>query len=199
LFNETNATHPLLHHVLVPGRCTRRGLTDPHPQGRSQIYTMPDRHCVASDIFRGRFFRAWQHIQNEYYMTHKNKSAYKRAGAWWQQQLITTIWELGFQLRAVRNGQVHHTARLETRPQAQRREVERQLTEIYNSRGFMDRKAQVLLETNQEIHVQRPMHVNKSWLAMAGPVIRRSVRRMKKASLRGVRSLRSYFPRRGGG
>ena len=40
---------------------------------------------------------------------------------------------------------------------------------------------------------------NQNWLAMAGPVIPASVRRIKTLSLQGVRSLRSYFPWTGGG
>ena len=63
----------------------------------------------------------------------------------------------------------------------------------------MESEAEALLESDPEIHMQRPTHVNKNWMAMAGPVIRRSVRRIKKVSLQGVQSLKTYFPRKEGG
>ena len=40
----------------------------------------------------------------------------------------------------------------------------------------MEQETQVLPEKDQEAHhAKRPTHVNKNWLAMAGPVIRRGV------------------------
>jgi hypothetical protein len=126
------------------------------------------------------------------------KSLFKRTGARWQQQLIITIWEERYRLWTVCNGEVHGM-RSATREQAQRREVDRQLSDIYASRNFMEPEVQGLLEVEQEIHMQRPTHVTQNWLAMAGPVIRRSVRWVKKASLQGVRAVRSYFTRTGDG
>ena len=203
-FHETHATHPLLRHVF------REAMTQwfhpDSPDTVSPILFPPDaRSLILSQnaigwrqIFRGRFSREWQRIQNDNYMKHKHKSKYKRTGNRWQQQLITTVWENWFELWAIRNGEVHGTTET-SRAQAQRREVDRQLVEIYASRVFMEEETQVLLEPDQAAHAQRPTHVNKNWLAMAGPVIRSSVRRMKRVSLQGVRSLRSYFPRTGDG
>ena len=132
-------------------------------------------------------------------MQHRRKSPFKCAGARWQQQLIITIWEEWYRLWAVRNGEVHGTTSA-TREHTQRREVDRQLTDIHASRNFNEPEVLGLLEVEQEVHMQRPTHVTQNWLAKAGPVIWRSVRRVKKASLQqGVRALRSYFPRTGGG
>ena len=64
---------------------------------------------------------------------------------------------------------------------------------------FMEPEVANLLPEDEETHMQRPTHVTQNWLAMAGPVIRRSVRRIKKRSVQGVRALRSYFPRTGDG
>ena len=98
----------------------------------------------------------------------------------------------------IRNGKVHGTMTA-SRAQAQRQEAARQVTEIYASREFMEPEAQALLGTDQDTQMQQPTYTIKNWLAMAGPVIRDSVRRIKKVSLQGVRSLRSYFPRTGDG
>ena len=149
-------------------------------------------------VLRGRFSQEWYRIQNACYMKHRQKSAFKRTGERWQ-QLIMVIWSSWFQLwTSTRNGEVHRTT-TETRAMAQRKEVCRQLTEIYASRAFMEPKAEELLESDPETHMQRPTHVNKNWMAMAGPAIRRSVRRIKKVLLQGVRSLQTYFPRTGEG
>ena len=149
-------------------------------------------------ILRGRFSVEWQRLQNDYYMRHRRKTGFKRTGERWQQHFIVVIWEAWFRLWKMRNGEVHGTISA-TRAQAQRREVGRQLTDIYASRTFMEPEVQQLLEVDQETHMQRPIHVTQNWLAMAGPVIRRSVRRIRKRSLQGVRALRSYFPRAGDG
>ena len=203
-FHDTHATHPLLRYVFKEAVTQWFQVEAPDvvspilfPQEvRTLIQTQ---NAIGwRQIFRGRFSKEWQRLQNLYYMQHKNKSAFKRTGVLWQKQFITTIWELWFQLWNLRNGEVHGTT-VETRAQAQRFEVARQLTEIYNSRGFMEPTVEALLETNQETHAQKPVHVTKNWLAMAGPVIRTSVRRIRKASVRGVRSMRSYFPRTGDG
>jgi hypothetical protein len=149
-------------------------------------------------ILRGRLSVEWQRIQNKYYLQHRRKTAFKRTGERWQQQLIMVIWEDWFRLWTLRNGEVHGTTSA-TRAQAHRREVGRQLADIYASRTLMEPEVQQLLEEDQEKHMQRETHVTQNWLAMAGPVIRRSVRRIRKRSLEGVRAIRSYFPRTGDG
>lgn len=146
------------------------------------------------NILRGRFSHEWQRIQNDYFMKHRRKAAYKRTGARWQQKLITVIWELWYALWEIRNGEVHGTTEA-TRAQAQRQEVNRQLTAIFADRAFMEPEVQNLLEADPETQIQRPQLLTKNWLAMVGPVIRSSVRRRKKVSLAGVRSLRTYFQR----
>ena len=149
-------------------------------------------------IFRGRFSQEWQRIQNEYNMKHKRKAGFKRTGERWQQQFIKLIWDSWSQLWRMRNGEVHGTSAA-TRAQAQMREVGRQLVEIYAAQEFMEPEVQVLLEEGQDAHATRPTNAIQNWLSMAGPAIRRSVRRVEKASLKGVRLLRDHFPRSGDG
>jgi hypothetical protein len=86
-----------------------------------------------------------------------------------------------------------------TRAQAERREVDLQLTELYATRHFMEPQVEALLVEDQEKHMDQTVRAKTNWLAMAGPVIRRNVRKIRKASLQGVRSLRSYFPSAGDG
>ena len=203
-FHESHATHPLLRHVFR--EAVQQWFHPEEPDIVSPILFPQDvRRLILSQnsigwrqILRGRFTNEWQTIQNAYYMRHKAKSKYKRTGSQWQKQFITVIWEQWFQLWGIRNGEVHGTTTA-SRAQAQRREVARQVTAIYSSREFMEPEVQSLLATDQETQLQQPTHTTKNWLAMAGPVIRASVRRIKKVSLQGVRSLQSYFPRTGDG
>ena len=203
-FHDAFATHPLLRHVFR--EAMRQWFDKEAPDHASLVLFPPDvrqliqrRNAIGwRQILRGRFASDWQTIQNEYYMQHRRKTPFKRTGERWQQQFILVIWGAWFRLWSIRNGEVHGTTSA-TRAQAQRREVGRQLTEIYASRNFMEPAVQLLLENDQETHMQRPTHVTKNWLAMAGPVIRRNVCRIKKQSLQRVRALRSYFPRRGDG
>ena len=63
----------------------------------------------------------------------------------------------------------------------------------------MEPEVEALLESDPESHMKHPTQVTKNWLAMAGPVIKKSVKRIKQVSLQGVQSLRTYFPRTGDG
>ena len=203
-FHVEHRTHPLLRHVF------REAITQWfHPDSPDVVSTVLFPQEVRGlilnqnaigwrQIFRGRFANEWQRIQNEYYMKHKRKTEFKRTGERWQQLLIQVIWDAWFELWTLRNGEIHGTTAA-TRSQAQRREVDRQLTELYAARPFMESPVQALLEVNQEAQMQRPLRVTENWLAMAGPVIRKNVRKVRKVSLQGVRSLRAYFPRTGDG
>ena len=98
-----------------------------------------------------------------------SKSAFKRTEEMWQKTLILVVWDSWFELWSVRNGGVHGKTRT-TRAQAERREVDRQLTELYAARQFME----------------------------AEPVIRKNVRKIRKVPLRGERSLRNHIFREQG-
>ena len=69
-----------------------------------------------------------------------------------------------------RESEIHGTTR-STRAEAERREVVRQLTELYAERNFMEPHVQEMLDEDQEAQLQRPIGVTKNWLAcLAGPV-----------------------------
>ena len=109
-----------------------------------------------------------------------------------QQKLISVIWDSWFKLWGIRNGEVRGTTAA-TRIQAQHREVNWQLTEIILSQEFMEPQVWELLDVDQEAQMQRPQRgLTESWLTMVGPVIGKSVQRVKRVTLQGVRLLRSY-------
>ena len=111
----------------------------------------------------------------------------------WQKQLILTIWDLCNEVWGMRNVQVHGDTAA-TRAQAVRRDsMERQITAIYASRNLPEPRVQGLLAPDLEYHLQRPANVTRNWLAITGPVVKDSMRRVKQLALRGVRSIRSYL------
>lgn len=145
--HESYATHPIFRHVFR--EAVSQWLQPDVPATVSPIAFPQDaRRLIQSQnaigwrqILRGCFSHEWQNIQNNYYMKHKAKSKYN--GSQWQKQFITMIWEQWFQLWAIRNGEVHGTTTM-LRAHAQRREMARQVTEIYASREFMEPEAQAL-------------------------------------------------------
>ena len=197
-FHARQNTYPLLRHVFR--EAMHQWMDNASPDAVSPcLFPMEVRRLIIQQneigwrqIVRGRFSTEWERLQNDYYNRHRKKTRYRRTGTMWQKQLILLIWELWFELWKLRNDQIHGTT-AETRAQADRRDMERQLTAIYASRNLLEPRVQDLLAPDLESHLQRPVNVTRNWLAVTGPVVRDSMRRVKRVALRGVRSIRSYF------
>jgi hypothetical protein len=104
-------------------------------------------------------------------MKHRRKVKFKRTGERRQKQFIVTIWECWFELWNIRNG-VNGTTAV-SRARAQRREVNRDVNELFAEQGFMEPQVQVLLDGDSETQMRRLLRMTKNWLAMAGPVIKK--------------------------
>jgi hypothetical protein len=197
-FHERHNTSPLLRHVFREAmrQWMDAAITDVvapclfPPEVRSLILQQND--IGWRQILRGRFTNEWQRIQNDYYFRHRSKAKFRRTGIMWQKQFILTIWELWYEIWEMRNVHVHGDTAA-TRAQAVRRDTERQLTAIYASRNLLEPRVQELLAPDLETHLQRPANVTRNWLAITAPVVKDSMRRVKRLALRGVRSIRSYM------
>ena len=144
-------------------------------------------------VFNGRFSIEWSRIQQEYYSKHRTKPGIKnRNGSQWQVKLMTLIWEQWRKVWKERNQEVHGQDEAE-RSRAERANMSRELREVYDQRQQMEPQVAALLHPNEHDHIRRPNSVNRNWLAVNLPIIRRSVRRVKKRSARGMHSLRTYF------
>ena len=97
----------------------------------------------------------------------------------WQKQLILTMWAGWYEVWKMQNEQVHGST-AETRAQADRRDTESQLTAIYASRNLLEPRVQELLAPDLESHLQWPANVTRNWLAMTGPEVRDSMRRVNE-------------------
>ena len=203
-FHAEHSTHPLLRYVFCEAmsqwfQMELPDIVSPVTFPADVRSLIQHQNAIGwRQILRGRFAADWQQIQNAYYMKHRRKTKFKRTGERWQKQFIATIWESWFELWSIRNGEVHGTT-AESRARAQRREINREVNELFAERAFMEPQVQALLDTDPESQMRRPQRLTKNWLAMAGPVIRNNARRVRRASIQGVRSLRAYFPRQGDG
>jgi hypothetical protein len=108
-------------------------------------------------------------------------------------KLIALIWEQWHHIWGVRNSEVHGQDAA-SRAQAERALLSQAVREVYDQRQHMEPQvASLLLHQNEHEHLRRPRSVIRNWLAVNLPIVRRSVRRVKKWSARGMQSLRSYF------
>jgi hypothetical protein len=106
--------------------------------------------------------------------------------------LIRTIWKAWMKLWQLRNEELHGRDET-TRTRSERREIERELREVYARRHHLEPRVQGLLFRDEHEHTQRPTWITRNWLNVNGPILRDSMRRAKARALSGVRSIRSYF------
>ncbi len=146
-------------------------------------------------LFNGRFSQQWaadlqnNHLfRNRHHLPTKNPTGHK-----WQVTIITVIWEQWYALWKMRNEDVHGKDEA-TRIIAERREVTRRLTAIYDQRQHMEPSAQSLLYPDIRNHLEQPPWVIQNWININGPVFMNSLRTVKtKKAIQNVTSIRMYF------
>jgi hypothetical protein len=93
----------------------------------------------------------------------------------------------------MRNADVHGNDAV-SRAIAEKREVARGLSRIYDQRNHMEPSMQALLHPDVETHMEKSsMGANKSWMQIRGPGFAESIKQVKKKAIQNVRSIRSYF------
>ena len=144
-------------------------------------------------LFSGRFSIEWSKIQQAYYARHRTKDGIqRRTGSQWQVKMIGVMWDQWRTVWRLRNEEVHgHDAA--TRARAERAATDRRMREVYDQRQHLEPNVASLLHQDEHEHRSRSRATNQNWLAVNLPIIRRSVRRVKKRSARGMQTLRSYF------
>jgi hypothetical protein len=94
--------------------------------------------------------------------------------------------------RKLRNDDVHGKDAA-AKAIAEKREVSRRLTTIYDQRTDMEPSAQSLLFPDIRTHLEQPPWVIQNWITINGPVFMTSVRNVKAKAIQNVRSIRTYF------
>ncbi|KAI2513676.1 hypothetical protein MHU86_816 [Fragilaria crotonensis] len=86
-----------------------------------------------------------------------------------------------------------HGADSKSRNQAERREVDRMLADIYDARNQMEPSIQQLLCRDITEHFTKSVPYNKNWLSTYGPLFKQSIHRAKVKAIQGMKSITSYF------
>jgi exonuclease III len=198
-----NFTYPPLHDLLQEAVQAwfynidpETVFTVPYQQYPRELHLLirQQNHIGWRQLFHGRFSVEWSRIQSDFYFRTRDDPGrnHKLTGQGWQVKIITTIWTNWRTLWKQRNHDVfgHDAA---TVALAERKEVRRRLTQIYDQKFQMEPSAQSLLCADIQAHLQQPTWVVKNWLTIYSPVIRASIIRARIQATRGVRSIRSYF------
>jgi Reverse transcriptase (RNA-dependent DNA polymerase) len=145
-------------------------------------------------LFNGRFCLLWSVLQDDYYYRERETLlTKKKSGLTWQTGLINLIWEKWYDLWKMRNEDVHGKD-MASRAQAEKREVKRQLNEIYDMRNQMEPSARELLCADIRLHLEQPTWQIQNWLQMHGiSYFRASVKTATKRAITGVPSIRQFF------
>jgi hypothetical protein len=201
MFHDKAETYPLLRHLWNEAIQEWLRTDEPDILVSPVLYHTDVREVIIQQnrigwrqLINGRFSTAWSLIQEEYYrrLRQQTGTADRRSGETWQKQFIVKIWKQWEKLWKLRNEEVHGRD-IETRAQAERQEIQRELREVYNNRNQMEPRIQELLYREEHQHMQRPLWVTRNWLATNAPVFRESMRRARTNATTGVRSIRSYF------
>jgi hypothetical protein len=142
----------------------------------------------------GRFCQHWEVIlqKNYFYRNRRHLPTQKSSGQKWQVAMITVIWEQWYALWKRRNDDVHGKD-VAARSIAEKREVSRRLTAIYDKRTHMEPSAQSLLLPDINTHLKQPPWVIQKWNTINGPEFMTSLRNVKAKAIQNVRSIRTYF------
>jgi hypothetical protein len=144
-------------------------------------------------LFLGRFSSAWSSLQDDYYARQAHSIETKRqTGQRWQTAIIGTLWTNWFLLWEIRNKALHG-ADSRQQAMAERRTVERMLIDVYDNRNQLEPSVQQLLCRDITEHFSKTVGYNKNWLAVHGPLVKMSIKRVKEKAIQGVKSIRHYF------
>jgi hypothetical protein len=145
-------------------------------------------------FFNGRFCVHWSTLQSEHlYQIRHHLPVKNKTGHSWQVAIITVLWEQWYILWKLRNEDVHGKDTV-SRAIADKREVARGLSRIYDQRNHMEPSMQDHLHPDVETHMERSsMAAIKSWMQIRGPGFAESVKQVKKKAIQNVRSIRTYF------
>lgn len=148
-------------------------------------------------LFNARFSCEWSRVQSAHYSRRRGRGSRRQmlTGDGWLLRLTKMIGDNWLELWRQRNNDVHgHDRR--TQEAAERREVSRQLEEIYRQRMQYEPRVQSLLLPDVQEHLLRPTWVTRNWLATNAGIFRESMKRAKARALQGVQTLHAFFPTR---
>lgn len=149
-------------------------------------------------LFLGRFSNEWSDLQDTFYAqkaaenAHTKKKTTKQTGHRWQVAMIGLLWEQWWVVWESRNKDLHG-ADERSRAQAETRELQRKLRELYDLKAQLSTAVQDLMYEEVTEHYDRPNWVNKNWIAIHEPVIKADLKRVATRIRAGTRSIRKFL------
>ena len=146
-----------------------------------------------NQLFMGRFGDEWANMQGNYYATRPDYTPKQRkTGARWQVAIIAVFWDTWYVLWERRNKDIHGA---DSKQQAdiERQDAMRTLRDLYDKRDHYEPSARDLLMKDIAEHTTKSTWQIRNWIAINEPILRASLRRVKKKAISGMRSIRQYF------
>jgi hypothetical protein len=143
-------------------------------------------------LFNGRWSIEWSLIQGA---SRGDDVTQHRSplGDRWNVAILHDLWTLWHELWTMRNAEVH--GRYEATSRAAEMDIlRRRLRLVYDQRSRVEPRVATVMDTPMEQRLVRGAVYVKNWLAIYESLVHNSVRRANDRAIRGVRSLREYFP-----
>jgi hypothetical protein len=111
----------------------------------------------------------------------------------WNVAILQDLWDIWHELWTARNAEVHGRDKT-TRRAAELDVLRRRMRNVYAQKNRVEPRVSPALETPMEHHIARGAVYVSNWLAIHESLVHNSVGRANERAIRGVRSLRTYFP-----
>jgi hypothetical protein len=119
-------------------------------------------------------------------ITSENGQLYEKLDLTWQIGLIKLLWDKWQELWKRRNEDVHRKG-MASKAAAEKRDVKRQLLEIYALKNHIEPSARALLCCDLPTHLEQPTWVIQNWLKMCGSYyVRASAKKVTTVAIQGV-------------
>ena len=193
---ESLQTHRGLYSLLIRGlqawfrgddRLTADGY---NPEMTALVYSQ---NTIGwGQLFNGRWSVHWSLIQGSHMGDDitQNRSP---LGDRWNVAILQDLWNMWHELWTTRNAEVHGRDEASSRA-AETDVLRRRMRNVYAQRNRVEPRVVPVLETPMEQSMARGTTYVKNWLAIHESLVHNSVRRANDRAIRGVRSLRDYFP-----
>ena len=143
-------------------------------------------------LFSGRWSKHWSLIQG-CSMGDDVTQLESPLGGRWNVAMLNELWNLWHELWTARNAEVRGSDET-SRKAAELDMLRRRMRNVYSHRNRVEPRVAAVLQVPMEQRMARGATFVKNWLAIHESLVHNSVKRATERAIRGVRSLRTYFP-----
>ena len=194
---ESLRTHPGLQAILIRGL---QAIFLGHDTLTTVVDYTPDLEQLIDSqneigwcqLFNGRWSRRWSIIQGVF-MGDDVSQDWSPIGDRWNAAVLQELWELWHELWSTRNAAVHGIDEV-TRRAAAMTVLRRRIRNVYEQQHRVEPRLEPIFRSSMEQHLAKGEVYVQNWLAIHESLVHNSVARATARAIRGVRSLRTYFP-----